>query len=295
MVNGVSDELRVRVLQHNHDHILAGHFGQNRTLDLVRQSYTWPELQSFVRDFCLSCVLCKRNKKPQHKPYGLLKPLPVPLRPWHSISMDFIPELPLSGGYNNILVIVNRASKQGIFIPCTNKITSSDLAMLFLIHVFSKHGVPSHVTCDRGKEFISAFFRSLGELLNMELHFTSGYHPEADGQTERANQTLEQYIRMYTSYQQDDWDRLLPLAEFAYNNAPNASTGVSPFFANKGYHPSLTIHPERDVANTYAKDLAVDLQSLHEYLREQITSAQHRYKETADHKRNPSPDFKVRD
>ena len=116
----------------------------------------------------------------------------------------------------------------------------------------------------------------------MELHFTSGYHPEADGQTERANQTLEQYIRMYTSYQQDDWDRLLPLAEFAYNNSPNASTGVSPFFANKGYHPALTIHSERDVANTYAKDMAVDLQSLHEFLREQITSAQLRYKDTAD-------------
>ena len=129
----------------------------------------------------------------------------------------------------------------------------------------------------------------------MELHFTSGYHPEADGQTERANQTLEQYICMYTSYQQDDWDRLLPLAEFAYNNAPNTSTGVSPFFAKKGYHPSLTIHPERDVANTYARDLAVDLQSLHEYLREQITSTQHRYKETADHKQNPGPDFKVGD
>ena len=123
LVNGVSDELRVRVLQHNHDHILAGHYGQNRTLDLVRRSYTWPELRSFVRDFCLSCVLCKRNKKPRHKPYGLLKPLPVPLRPWHSISMDFIPELPLSGGYDNILVIVDRASKQGIFIPCTNVIS----------------------------------------------------------------------------------------------------------------------------------------------------------------------------
>jgi hypothetical protein len=209
--------------------------------------------------------------------------------------MDFIEELPTSGEYNSILVIVDRSSKQGIFIPCSTKITSLELARLFLIHVFSKHGVPSHVTSDRGSEFVSAFFRSLGQLLNMELHFTSGYHPQADGQTERANQTLEQYIRMYTSYQQDDWHLLLPLAEFAYNNAPNASTGVTPFFANKGYHPSIVVHPERDVADTYAKDFAVDLQGLHEFLREQITSAQERYKENADKLRGPSPIFNIGD
>jgi hypothetical protein len=129
----------------------------------------------------------------------------------------------------------------------------------------------------------------------MELHFTSGYHPEADGQTERMNQTVEQYIRIYCSYQQDNWSELLPLAEFALNNAPNASTGISPFFANKGYDPAITIHPERDVANTYAKDYVVDLQQLHQFLRESITSAQERYKETADRKRLPDPRFDIGD
>jgi hypothetical protein len=292
---GESDDLRVRVLQQHHDHILAGHFGQNRTLKIVRREYTWPGVRTFVRDYCRSCVLCKRNKKPRHKPYGLLKPLPVPTRPWDSISMDFIEELPMSGEFNSILVIIDRSSKQGIFIACDIHITAPELARLFLIHVFSKHGVPSHVTSDRGSEFVSHFFRSLGELLNMKLHFTSGYHPSADGQTERANQTLEQYIRMYCSYQQDDWHLLLPLAEFAYNNAPNASTGISPFYANKGYNPSISVHPERDVASSYAKDFAVDLQGLHDFLREQITSAQEYFKVTADRRRIPPPDFKVGD
>jgi len=295
LISGTSTELRTRVLQHKHDHVLSGHFGQNRTLNLVRRDYTWPECRTFVKDYCLSCVLCRRNKKPRHRPYGLLKPLPVPLRPWHSISIDFIEELPQSGDYDTVLVICDRASKQAIFVPCDKHITSVGVAHLFLIHVFSKHGVPSHVTCDRGPEFVSVFFRSLGELLSMQLHFTSGHHPEADGQTERTNQTLEQYIRMYCSYQQDDWDRLLPLAEFALNNAPNASTGVSPFFANKGYHPAIDIHPERDVADMYAKDYAVDLQNLHEYLRQQITFAQQRYKETADRRRSPDPRLEIGD
>jgi hypothetical protein len=78
----------------------------------------------------------------------------------------------------------------------------------------------------------------------MKLHFTLGYHPEGEGQTERVNQTLEQYLRVYCNYQQDNWSELLPLDEFAYNNAPSATTGISPFFANKGYHPNLMVHPE---------------------------------------------------
>src|SRR5207245_2580774 len=150
-------------------------------------------------------------------------------------------------------------SKQAIFIPTHDTITSPELAKLFLLHVFSKHSVLAHVTSDRGTEFVSHFFRSLGKALDMRLHFTSGYHPEGDGQTERSNQTLEQYLRVYCNYQQDNWADLLPLAEFAYNNAPSATTGVSPFFANKGYHPNISVFPECDMTSARARDYAVDL------------------------------------
>ena len=158
--------------------------------------------------------------------------------------MDFIKKLPMSNGCNTILVIIDHLTKQSIFIPTVDTITSPMLAKLFVLHVFSKHGVPSHVTSDRGTEFISTFFCSLGKVLDMKLHFTSGYHPEGDGQTEHANQTLEQYLQVYCNYQQRDWSNLLSIVEFAYNNAPNATTGLSPFYANKGYHLNLSIHPE---------------------------------------------------
>ena len=102
--------------------------------------------------------------------------------------------LPVSSGYSAILVIVDRLTKQGIFIPTHDIIDAPGLAKLFILHVFSKHGVPEHVTSDRGSEFVSHFFRSLGRALDITLHFTSGYHPQADGQTERVNQTLEQYL-----------------------------------------------------------------------------------------------------
>jgi len=209
--------------------------------------------------------------------------------------MDFIEQLPSSSSFTAILVVIDRLSKQAIFIPTHDTITSPKLAQLFLLHVFTKHGVPAHVTSDQGSEFVSHFFRSLGKALDMKLHFTSGYHPEGDGQTERANQTLKQYLRMYCNYQQDNWSDLLPLAKFAYNNAPSTTTGVSPFFANKGYHPNLTVHPKHDLSSAQAREYAVDLESLHEYLCEEMGAAQKRYQGPADARRSPAPDFKVGD
>ena len=147
-----------------------------------------------VTDYCRSCTTCSRNKAKRHKPYGLLRQLPVPSRPWNSISMDFIEHLPTSKGFTSILVVVDRFTKQSIFIPTYNTINSTQLAKIFVVHVFSKHGVPSHVMSDHGSEFVSHFFRSLGKALDMKLHFTSGYHPKGDGQTEHVNQTLEQYL-----------------------------------------------------------------------------------------------------
>ena len=110
--------------------------------------------------------------------------------------MDFIKKLLSFSGFDTILVIVDRLTKQAIFIPAHDTITSADLARLFVLHVFSKHSVPSHVTSNRGSEFMSNFFQSLGTALNMWLHFTSGYHPKGDKQTEHMNQTLEQYLHI---------------------------------------------------------------------------------------------------
>ena len=89
--------------------------------------------------------------------------------------------------------------------------------------MFSKHSVPQHVTSDQGSEFVSQFLCSLRKALDITLHFTSGYHPEGDGQTKCTNQTLEQYLHIFCNYQQDNWYMLLLLAEFMYNNAPSAT------------------------------------------------------------------------
>ena len=196
--------------------------------------------------------------------------------------MDFIEKLPSFSRFDTILVIVNRLIKQAIFIPAHNTIMSVDLACLFILHVFSKHGVPSHVTSDRGLEFVSNFFRSLGTALDMQLHFTLGYYPEGNRQTECTNQTLEQYLQVYCNYQQDNWSKLLSLAEFAYNNALSATTGVSPFFTNKEYYLNITIHPKYDIASFQACNFAIDLDELQSTLKAEISTAQQRYQKSAD-------------
>jgi len=104
-------------------------------------------------------------------------------------------------------------------------------------------------------------------------HFTSGYHSKGNGQTKCTNQTLEQYLCVYCNYQQDNWSKLLPLEEFAYNNALSATTSVSPFFANKRYHPNITVHPKHDIASSKAHDFAVDLNELQSTLKTEISVA----------------------
>jgi len=197
-----TDDLQLQVLKANHDHVLAGHPGQSKTYHLVRREFNWPNLWEFVSDYVRSCNVCERNKVRYHKPYGLLKQLPIPPRPWESISMDFIEQLPPPGGYIDILVVVDWLTKQTLFILIIRSLDATILAELFIKHVFSKHSVPSHITSDWETEFVSKFFRSLANALDMRLHFTSGYHPEADSQTEHTNQTLEQFLRIYCNYQQ---------------------------------------------------------------------------------------------
>ena len=184
--------------------------------------------------------------------------------------MDFIKKLLSSSEFNTILVIVDQLTKQTIFIPAHDTIMSANLAHLFVLHVFSKHGIPSHVTSDKSLEFVSNFFQSLDIALNMQLHFTSGYHPEGDGQTKCMNQTLKQYLHVYCNYQQDNWSELLLFAEFAYSNALSATTGVFPFFSNKGYHPNITVHPKYDITSSRAHNFAVDLDELQSTLKAEI-------------------------
>ncbi|MBW0521818.1 hypothetical protein O181_061533 [Austropuccinia psidii MF-1] len=147
-----------------------------------------------------------------HKKFGLLKPLPITNGPWICLPIDYITKLPLSNSFDSILVIVDRFSKISVFIPTMSSIISLDLAHLFINNIFSKNGLPSRIASDRGSLFVSSFWPNLRQKLKISTELSTAYNPEADVQTERVNQILEQYLWMYVSYNQDYWHTCLPLA-----------------------------------------------------------------------------------
>ena len=157
--------------------------------------------------------------------------------------MDFITGLPESQGKTAILVVIDRFSKMGIFIPCTNETNSQDLAEMLLQHVFTKHGLPKKITSDRGLQFVSKFTQEAYKAMGIENATSTAYHPQTDGQTERQNQELEAYLRIWVSYHQDDWTRWLPDAMFRYNNLTHSATGYSPIIALTGKQPYSGYNP----------------------------------------------------
>ena len=190
-----------------------------------------------VHKFVQSCPTCARNKDSRSMPSGLLQLMPVPSVPWHTISLDFITKLPRCQGKDTILVVIDYMSKMGHFIALKNIPSARDLARIFLDNIIKLHGLPSVIISDRGPQFVAKFWRKLCESLDIEVRLSTAYHPQTDGQTERLNQTLEQFLRCLLSTVNSDWVSCLSIAEFAYNNHNHSSTGFSPFFCLTGSNP----------------------------------------------------------
>ncbi|GIL63439.1 hypothetical protein Vafri_17486, partial [Volvox africanus] len=252
------DSLRRDILSRIHEDPLAGHPGCTRTAELVRRSFWWPRLAKDAENFVQTCDLCQRNKAMSGKGHGLLQPLPVPDAPWESVSMDFVVALPKTeGGYDAVLVMVDRLTKMVHVAPTTSSCTAEQTARLFFDNVVRLHGVPKNVVSDRGGQFVSKFWEALCKLVGMRVNLSTAYHPQSDGQTERTNRTLGDMLRNFAGRTPSVWDTYLTAAEFAINNAVNRSTGQSPFFLNYGYHPALPVWRELEVnvpaAKTFAK------------------------------------------
>ncbi|KAL2004449.1 hypothetical protein VTN00DRAFT_5204 [Thermoascus crustaceus] len=175
---------------------------------------------------------------------------------------------PLTGiTYNAILVIVDRLTKYAYFLPYKKSSNAEELAYTFLQIIFGNHGMPEEFVSDRDKLFTSGFWQTLTRQLGSKHKLSTTAHPQTDGQTERMNQTLEQYLRCYINYQQDNWVELLPMAQFAYNSAKNETTQESPFYANYGFEPSAYQELKPDKVLAQKGILRADqLRELHQQL-----------------------------
>jgi hypothetical protein len=291
-------ELQRRVIESCHDHPAAGHPGVARTYEMVTRDFWWPGMRKTIIRYVKNCDVCARIKPGRHAPYGFLRPLEVPQKRWDSISMDFIVGLPPSEGYDSVLVVVDRLTKMAHFIPTTATIQPKDLARIFHDGFFRLHGLPQDITSDRGSLFTSAFWKALGKRLSIKGKLSTAFHPQTDGQTERTNAQLEQYIRGYCNYQQDNWAELISMAEFSYNNSASTTTGVTPFFANYGYHPRYDLVPVPSSAPPAPAALieyTSRLENLREHLQAEMKFAQSEQAEHANQHRSAPPDFRVGD
>lgn len=290
--------LRLRLIRDHHDPPAIGHPGRAKTYELLARHYYWPTMRKDTERYVANCHTCRRTKATRHAPHGVLRPLPVPHQPWQDISIDFVTGLPTSNGFDSICVIVDRLTKQRHLVPCLSTINAEELASLFLSNVFRLHGLPKTIVSDRGPQFAARFWKHLCHCMEIDPRLSTAFHPETDGQTERMNAIMEQYLRAYVNYQQDDWAQYLPLAEFAANNHVSETTTVSPFFANYGFDPRCSFeldirqdNPEEIEAQQTAEALA----DIHDVVRSEMRFAQARHQANADRNRVPAPAFQPGD
>jgi transposase InsO family protein len=218
--------------------------GEDKTKELIRRNFWWPKINEEIIRYVQSCPECQRNKAVRHKAYGLLQPLEPAYAPWQSFAMDFISDLSLSEECDQLWMIINRYTKMAHFIPLKkNNKKAEDITTIFVREIWRLHGIPADIISDRDSRFTSKFWKSLITTLGIRPRMSTTFHPPTHGQPEGVNQTIETFLRSVINLQQTDWVELLPLAEFAYNNSTTSAHGMTPFYANYGYHPSTGTTP----------------------------------------------------
>lgn len=247
--------------------------------------FAWPKLKESVQEYVQQCQICQRAKVEHCKQPGLLQPHDIPPQPWHTISWDFVEGLPRSKGVDVILVVVDKLTKYGHFLPLKHPYTAQQVAQLFFDQVYKLHGMPSRIISDRDPVFTSAFWKELFKLSDTILNMSSARHPETDGQTERLNQCMEAFLRCFAHDAPTKWASWLSLAEHWYNTSFHTAAGTSPFEALYGYVPrsfGVTASASSDTLEDALKERA----SMTELLRQHLLKAQVRMKKQADKHRS---------
>jgi hypothetical protein len=229
-------EDRLLLIKESHASACGGHFGTTKTILNLTRHFFWPTLSRQVEIFIRSCALYSQTK-PSNRKHGLYQPLPIPARPWESISMDYINGLPTTlRKHDAIWVVVCRFSKMALFIPCHKTTSVVQTVELFFHNVWPHFGLPQSIISDRDSRFLSIFWRTLWSLLGCNLKFSTTFHPQMDDQTEVVNRVLVHSLCTYF-VKNKQWDTYLHIIQHSYNRASHSSTGYSPFEVCLGFQP----------------------------------------------------------
>ena len=241
VVVGQDKDLHSKLIKIFHDSPLGGHSGVAVTTKRVLALFWWKGLHKDIRNYVRVCEVCQRCKADLGGTSGLLQPLPIPGAIWTDVSMDFVQGLPKSHGKDTVLVVVDRLSKYAHFMALAHPFTAVTVAQLYFDNVFKLHGLPKTMVSDRDKIFLSQFWQELFRLQHVNIHLSTAYHPQTDGQTEVVNRSLEGYLRCMVGETPREWVTWLPLAEWWYNSNWHSAIGVTPYEVVYGQPPSLHV------------------------------------------------------
>jgi len=238
----VPKSLILEILKEVHDGITGtAHSGYEKTYKRISQMFYWPKMSQDIKKFVFSCPICQQIKHKRHAPYGVLQAIPIPNQPFEVVTMDLITDLPESNGYDAIYVLICKLTKYAFFIPCTTKLSEKDAAKLFFDNIVCHVGLPIQIISDRDSRWRNDFWKEVCQYMGTRRALTTAYHPQADGQTEILNQTVEIALRAYTNFDRNNWSELLPKISFTYNNTPHSATGYSPSQLLYGFKPKEPI------------------------------------------------------
>ena len=289
------EKLRAEIIRLHHNMPIGGHGGQWKTVELVTHNFWWPGVTKGVKRYVERCDACQRNKNHTEQPASKLMPNSIPEKPWMHILADFITKLPLAQGYDSILVVADRLTKMVHFIPTTEKTSAEGLARLFRDNVWKLHSLPESIISDRGPQFTVGLMRELNRMLGIKSKLSMAFHPQTDGQTERVNQGLKQYLRMFIDHRQEQWPEWLGTAEFAYNNKAHLSTKTSPFKANYGQDPRMGFEERKKGKYAGAERFVEKMKEIQEEAKAVLKKVQDDMRKYADRKRSDADEYKVGD
>lgn len=274
------EPLQTGLIQETHDSPVTGHPGRDSTLAIRSRNYFWPGISKVVRRFCRNCDVCGRTHVWREMKKRLLHPLPIPDRFHSELSIDFMTDLPAksSSEPRYMLVIVDRLLGS-VVIEDMMSMKAEECAKVFLkIHI-RYHGFPSHITSDRGSNWVGDFWRELCRIIGMKQRLSTAFHPQTDGATERMNQEILSYLRAFITYAQFNWKDLLPCAMLALNNRTTTKLGIS--------KPS---EPAKRAQNFVNRLIEAE-----EYAQAAMASAQDKMEKNANLKRKEAECFKIGD
>jgi hypothetical protein len=281
------DDLKRTIMDEAHKSSLTVHPGSTKMYKDLHDHFWWPNMKKEIAEYVSRCLTCQQVKAEHRRPPGMLQPLPVPEWKWEHITMDFVSGLPrTTGGHDSIWVIVDRLTKSAHFLPVRTTYSLNRLARLYLQEIVRLHGVPVSIVSDRDPRFVSRFWSGLQEAMGTRLKFSTAFHPQTDGQSERTIQTLEDMLRACVLDFGGNWDEHLSLIEFAYNNSYQATIGMAPFEALYGRKCRSPLYwdeiGERKLLGPELVQITAEKVKL---IRDRMTTAQSRQKSYADNRR----------